>query len=79
MLFNVRDLQATLRVSRRYVYDLVEDGEIAHTRIGNRIRFTQEQIDAYLDAHAVPSRTDSGDTPADFRYTRSPLIQATQP
>ncbi|HUY24512.1 MAG TPA: helix-turn-helix domain-containing protein, partial [Candidatus Saccharimonadales bacterium] len=68
-VLTVGDLQRVLQIGRRKGYDLVEDGGIPHSRGGNRIRFTPEQVNEYLSSRTIPMRvttqtSDSGDTPS---------------
>lgn len=46
--YTVEETAKLLKVGRNYVYTLVRSGELSHTRIGQRIRITPDQIDRYL-------------------------------
>jgi excisionase family DNA binding protein len=52
----VADVAAFLAVSRRQVYLLIERRELPTVRVGSRIRFVPEEIEAYLHGQrkAVP-------------------------
>jgi excisionase family DNA binding protein len=56
-LMTVADVAMFLAVSRRQVYLLVERHELPTLRVGSRIRFAPEEIEAYLEGQheaAVP-------------------------
>lgn len=56
---SVLDVAEMLRVSKSTVYDLIRKGEIHSYKIGRKVRFTQEDVDAYIarsrHEHAVRS------------------------
>jgi excisionase family DNA binding protein len=49
-LLRVNEVAALLAIGRRTVYTLVHAGELPAVRVGERLRFRPEEIDAYLDA-----------------------------
>ena len=48
-MLKVSDLAKRLNLSESKIYQLVEEGKLAHHRFGGAIRFSEEQIAAYLD------------------------------
>jgi excisionase family DNA binding protein len=48
-LLTVNDVALTLAISRDSVYRLVRQGALNPVRVGERLRFRQSDIDAYLD------------------------------
>jgi excisionase family DNA binding protein len=48
-LLTVDDLRQTLRIGRTQVYELIRRGELPTVRVGARIRFRPEDVDAYLE------------------------------
>jgi excisionase family DNA binding protein len=53
-LFDVRGLAGFLGVSRASVYRLVARGELVPVRVGERLRFRPEDVDAYLASDRKP-------------------------
>jgi excisionase family DNA binding protein len=55
-LLRVNDVAALLAIGRRTVYTLVAAGELPAVRVGERLRFRLEDVDAYLERRreAVP-------------------------
>lgn len=48
-LFRVKAVARFLDVTPRYVYMLIDDGELGHVRVGKRaIRVSEGQLRAYL-------------------------------
>lgn len=45
---STQDVADILRVSKSTVYDLIRKGEIHSYKIGRKVRFTQEDVDAYI-------------------------------
>lgn len=45
---SAQDVAEILRVSKSTVYDLIRRGEIHSYNIGRKVRFTQEDVDAYI-------------------------------
>jgi excisionase family DNA binding protein len=45
----VDELAADLRVSRWQIYRFVRDGQLHAVRVGHRLRFRDEDVDAYLE------------------------------
>jgi excisionase family DNA binding protein len=50
-LLTVNELAALLGISRDSVYRLVKAGDVIGYRVGERLRFRWEDVDAYLDRH----------------------------
>lgn len=48
-LLTVSDVRDLLRISRSSVYQLIRRGDIVPVRVGNRLRFTPDEIRRYLD------------------------------
>ncbi len=54
-LLTLDDVAAILRVSKTSVYRLVERRELPFCRVGRSLRFTQQDVGAYLGARYVRS------------------------
>ncbi len=54
-LLDVSQAAILLHVSRSYLYQLVDHREISHVRLGRRLLFREEQLQAYVAAHTVPA------------------------
>ena len=52
-LLRVNEVAALLSIGRRTVYTLVNNGELPAVRVGARLRFRPEDVDAYLEARKV--------------------------
>jgi excisionase family DNA binding protein len=55
-LMTVSDVAERLRISVSLVYQMVESGKLPVIRIGNgrgAVRFTNEDIDSYINSHRV--------------------------
>jgi excisionase family DNA binding protein len=63
-LLKVAQVAERLSLSESKVYQLVEEGRIAHHRLGGAIRFSEEQVDAYLEATKREPREPGPKTPA---------------
>jgi excisionase family DNA binding protein len=48
-LLTVNTAASTLAVSRRTIYRLVSQGALPAVRVGERLRFRPQEIDAYLE------------------------------
>ena len=76
MLLNVRQVADLLAVSRQCVYTLVDDGQLAHIRVGfarRCIRIHTKDVIGFIDECKVKKRPESrstrvASTPAAFRY-----------
>lgn len=54
-LISITEAEKILHLSRPTVIKLMDRGDIANLRVGDRKRFTtQESIDAYLEANTAP-------------------------
>jgi len=49
-LLNVKEVQAILRISERTVFRLIKDGKLRGFRAGREWRFSQSDLDDYIDA-----------------------------
>lgn len=54
-LWTADDLAAYLSLSRRAVYALVAGSTVPHIRIGARLRFQPQSVQAWVKAHACRS------------------------
>jgi excisionase family DNA binding protein len=48
-LLNIDDLAAYLKVKKSAIYDMVFRKRIPFTKIGNRLRFSKELIDRWIE------------------------------
>jgi excisionase family DNA binding protein len=48
-MLKVSELAKRLNLSESKIYQLVEEGKLSHHRFGGAIRFSEEQIAAYLE------------------------------
>lgn len=53
-LLTVNQVAAVLGISRPTVYALVRRGELRPTRVGERLRFDQDDIRAYIERNREP-------------------------
>jgi len=53
-LLSVDEVGEFLGISRSGVYRLVRSGEVPSYRVGERLRFRQEEIDTYVDQRKRP-------------------------
>jgi excisionase family DNA binding protein len=53
-LLTINDVAYSLAISRDSVYRLVRSGSLSPIRVGERLRFRREDIDAYLNREASP-------------------------
>ena len=58
-LLTLQEVAAFLHLSKTSVYRLVERRELPFCRVGRNLRFTREDLEAYLEARRV------GSTPSD--------------
>lgn len=49
-IYNAKEAAAYLRISKVTLYGLVENGQIQCFRVGRIYRFTNEQIQAFIDS-----------------------------
>ena len=49
---STQEVADILHVSKSTIYDLIRKGEIHSYKIGRKVRFTQEDVDAYI-AHGM--------------------------
>ena len=68
-LLTLDDVAAFLRVSKTSVYRLVERRQLPFCRVGRSLRFTQEDLDAYLGARHVRSAVSDDNT---YECTQDP-------
>ncbi|MBE6969483.1 MAG: helix-turn-helix domain-containing protein [Ruminococcaceae bacterium] len=69
---SAQDVADILRVSKSTVYDLIHKGEIHSYNIGRKVRFTQEDVDAYI----ARSRHERSVRSVQTVNTRSALLSA---
>ncbi len=65
-MLKVSELAKRLSLSESKIYQLVEEGKLSHHRFGGAIRFSEEQIAAYLEETRQERREDQKAEP--FRY-----------
>jgi excisionase family DNA binding protein len=53
-LLTVDDLREYLIVSKDFIYDEVRHGRLRASRIARQLRFRPTDVDAFVDAKAVP-------------------------
>ncbi|CAN5349129.1 hypothetical protein BH20ACT13_BH20ACT13_25870 [soil metagenome] len=51
---SVNDTAAVLGISRATVYRLIQSGDLRPVRVGRRLRFRLEELDAYLERESGP-------------------------
>jgi excisionase family DNA binding protein len=54
-LLTINDVASQLATSRDSVYRLVRSGELPSFRVGERLRFRQEDLDSYLERNREPA------------------------
>ena len=54
-IYNAKEAAAYLRISRVTLYGLVENGKIHCVRIGRIYRFTDEQIQEFINSGGCPN------------------------
>lgn len=59
MLLTCKQVAEKLQLRPHRVYDLVREGRIPHVRIGKQIRFSMDQIDAWLSNGGSPLQAPS--------------------
>ena len=62
----VSEVAQQLRVSSGLVYKLARNGQIEHHRIGSRLRFSQRQVDDYLQRSVT--EVEPNDPPRRLRH-----------
>lgn len=60
-IYNVKEAAAYLRISKVTLYGLVDEGKIHCFRIGRIYRFTEEQIQAFIDCGGTNNKSTGGD------------------
>ena len=53
-LLTINDVAHQLAISRDSVYRLIRSGALTPFRVGERLRFSQEEIEAYLERRREP-------------------------
>jgi excisionase family DNA binding protein len=56
MLLTAREVQARLRLGRNSVYDLAKKREITTVKIGMKVLFPQDEVDAFIRRNTVPAK-----------------------
>ncbi len=51
-----REAQAKLRIGRNTIYDLARRREITYIRIGTKILFPEEELEAFIRKNTVPAK-----------------------
>lgn len=54
-IYNAKEAAAYLRISKVTLYGLVENGQIQCFKVGRIYRFTEQQIQAFIDSGGSPS------------------------
>lgn len=54
-ILNAQEAAEYLRINRVTLYDLVSRGQIRCVRIGRIYRFTEDQIQAFIDSGGCPN------------------------
>ena len=54
-MYDLADLQNVLNVSRRTIATWTKEGTLPHTKVGNKIWVTEEQLSAFLEQHSNPT------------------------
>lgn len=49
-LLTIKDVMETLSLSRSKVYQLIEDGKITPIKIDRGVRFTEENINTFIES-----------------------------
>lgn len=62
-MLKVSELAKRLNLSESKIYQLVEEGKLEHHRFGGAIRFSEEQIAAYLEETRQERREDRKSLP----------------
>jgi len=52
-IFNARSLSYYLKVSTKWINELIRANEIPHTKINGQIRFKKSEIDKWYQKHSV--------------------------
>jgi len=71
---STQEVAAILHVSKSTIYDLIRKGEIHSYKIGRKVRFTQDDVDAYI----ARSRHEHSTRPVRNIDTRSTLLTPVQ-
>ena len=50
------EVKARLRIGRNGVYDLAKRREISVTRIGGRLFFPEDEVEAFIQRNTIPAR-----------------------
>ena len=58
-MMTVRDAAAYLQMSTKYVYKLVESGQLPHYKFGNRVGIDQNDLDEFVKSCRVEQPTPS--------------------
>lgn len=53
-IYTVQDVAKLLQVTERTIYSKIKSGELPYRKIGRVFRFTQEDVDAYLEEIKAP-------------------------
>lgn len=58
VFYTVEEVAGMARVSTDYIYKLAARGELGSYKIGNLLRFTEAQVNEWLESKRVKSRTE---------------------
>ncbi len=50
-LLTIEELAAKLKISEGYIYKLMKKGELKATKIGKATRFTQKEVQSFIERH----------------------------
>ena len=56
--YDLKELQEILKVSRRTIATWTHEGTLPHSKKGNKIWITEEQLNQFLDEHSNNTTTD---------------------
>jgi excisionase family DNA binding protein len=51
-IYSLNDIEDILKVSRRTIATWTKNGILPHTKVGNKIWVTEEQLNQFLDEHS---------------------------
>jgi excisionase family DNA binding protein len=57
-MYDIADLIQILNVSRRTIATYTKNGTLPHTKVGNKIWVTEDQLNLFLDKNTISSAPD---------------------
>lgn len=63
-MLTVDEVAERLGISRATVYRLLERGDVRAYKIGKSLRFKEDELEAFVDAHRVSPKKQAGQKPA---------------